>query len=367
MPLPYPPYGVPPRPSTNGFAIGSLVAGIVCCLPPLGLVLGLIALAQIKRKGQDGRGLATAGTVLSVISTMLMTVAFATGGVGAAWDGFREAVNESARSRSTLDLRTGQCFNTPGATLEEETESVEVVPCTGPHDAEVSGTFTLHGFDSWPGETAIQSQAGPGCEDRNNTYTLDWWAVPEHAETYYHMPSKRSWRFGDRTITCTFAATEGKLEASVRSDSTTLDPGQLAYLKTEAAVDEVMFQEPEETFDDSPAPNRAWARQVSKELAAQAAVLRGGTWTPSARTAVEARAKEYDMASDLWERASKAEHPGDFYSTRYEASDALQQATEIAIRSALGLTTVPPAYLNEDLDDPESEEDDPESEESEDL
>jgi hypothetical protein len=85
---PYPPpppqYGAPPAgyPSyggaysapagTNGMAIASLVssvAGIACCGigAIVGLVLGIVALNQIKQTNQDGRGLAIAGIVIGGI------------------------------------------------------------------------------------------------------------------------------------------------------------------------------------------------------------------------------------------------------------------------------------------------------------
>ncbi|WP_326652339.1 MULTISPECIES: DUF4190 domain-containing protein [unclassified Streptomyces] len=212
---PYPQYAR--RPSVNGLSVASLVLGIVCCLPPLGLVLGLIALSQIKRKGQRGKGMAVAGIVLSSISTLLVLVAFATGGIGDAWDGFRKGMDEASRSRSTLDLHKGDCFNVPGDELERETASVRVVDCAKEHDAEVTGAFKLGKSDAWPGEAAVEPVAEKRCTEINNAYAANAPAVPDSAETYYYMPSRRSWRLGDRTVTCTFAVTEGKLKGSVRS------------------------------------------------------------------------------------------------------------------------------------------------------
>lgn len=212
---PYPQYAR--RPSVNGLSVASLVLGIVCCLPPLGLVLGLIALSQIKRKGQRGKGMAVAGIVLSSISTLLVLVAFATGGIGDAWDGFRKGMDEASRSRSTLDLHKGDCFNVPGDELERETASVRVVDCAKEHDAEVTGAFKFGKSDAWPGEAAVEPVAEKRCTEINNAYAANASAVPDSAETYYYMPSRRSWRLGDRTVTCTFAVTEGKLKGSVRS------------------------------------------------------------------------------------------------------------------------------------------------------
>ena len=64
-----PGYGAPgygrPR-GTNTLAIISLVGAFICT--PAGLVCGIIALNQIKRTGEQGRGLALAGVIISVLS-----------------------------------------------------------------------------------------------------------------------------------------------------------------------------------------------------------------------------------------------------------------------------------------------------------
>jgi hypothetical protein len=70
---------------SNGMAVASMVSGIVslpglacCCFPtlvtaPLGIVLGIIALAQLKgRPQQSGRGMAWTGIALSIVALLLM-------------------------------------------------------------------------------------------------------------------------------------------------------------------------------------------------------------------------------------------------------------------------------------------------------
>ncbi|NTY59969.1 DUF4190 domain-containing protein [Mycolicibacterium sphagni] len=69
---PYDPYR-PTRPvGTNGKAIASLVcsvAGLLCCAPAIaGLILGIIAMRETKRTGQDGNGLAIAGVVVGALA-----------------------------------------------------------------------------------------------------------------------------------------------------------------------------------------------------------------------------------------------------------------------------------------------------------
>src|ERR1700678_3475516 len=73
-------YGVPQGPSqsaVNGMAIGSLISsftGLFCCIGSIvAIVLGTVALDQIKRTRQDGYALAVAGIVIGV-ATMLINV-----------------------------------------------------------------------------------------------------------------------------------------------------------------------------------------------------------------------------------------------------------------------------------------------------
>ena len=73
----YPPpyaygYGyAPPQGGTSGMAIAAMICGIcgfVCLVPGLvGIVLGIVALPQIKRNGQSGRGMAIAGIVVGAL------------------------------------------------------------------------------------------------------------------------------------------------------------------------------------------------------------------------------------------------------------------------------------------------------------
>jgi hypothetical protein len=73
-------YGAPVARTTNGTAIAALVLGcsqfivwILATIPAI--ICGHVALAQIKRTGQDGRGMAIAGLVLGYLG-LVMFVAF---------------------------------------------------------------------------------------------------------------------------------------------------------------------------------------------------------------------------------------------------------------------------------------------------
>ena len=66
------------RPGTNGLAIASLVTsftGFLCCIGSIvAIVLGTVALDQIKRTRQEGFGLAVAGIVLGVAGLVVALI-----------------------------------------------------------------------------------------------------------------------------------------------------------------------------------------------------------------------------------------------------------------------------------------------------
>jgi hypothetical protein len=85
-------YGAPPPRGNNGMAIAALVMGIaglfVCGITSIvGAVLGHISLNQIKRSGEEGRGMAIAGLVLSyfgIACWLLVLTGFVLLGIGSA-------------------------------------------------------------------------------------------------------------------------------------------------------------------------------------------------------------------------------------------------------------------------------------------
>jgi hypothetical protein len=68
-------------PGTNGKAIAALacaLAGLVFCgLPSIvGLILGIVAMRETKRTGQEGYGLALAGTIIGALVTVGVVLYF---------------------------------------------------------------------------------------------------------------------------------------------------------------------------------------------------------------------------------------------------------------------------------------------------
>lgn len=87
------PYPYPPPAPTNGMAIASLVCAFL--FAPLGIVFGHISLSQIKRTGEQGRGLAVAGLVISYLVTVLTIVAVVMGVAMFSW--MARVIKEDAR------------------------------------------------------------------------------------------------------------------------------------------------------------------------------------------------------------------------------------------------------------------------------
>jgi hypothetical protein len=61
------------KPKTNGLAVAALICAFF--IPIIGLILGIVALVQIKKSHEGGKGLAIASIVVSVTITLLVTLA----------------------------------------------------------------------------------------------------------------------------------------------------------------------------------------------------------------------------------------------------------------------------------------------------
>jgi len=185
-----------PRPGTDGFAIATLISGIVPAIP-VTLILGIVALIRIGRTGARGRALAITGLVLAG----LWTIAAAIG--GAVYLTRHQPARPAALPQA-FSLRTGQCYNSA-----DGLNHVTVLSCSQPHDGEVFGTFRL------AGTAAVQRQADQGCTSRLSGYLNPQLSVSSLAE-FYAYPDAGAWAAGERSVVCTIHSSAGQLTGSVR-------------------------------------------------------------------------------------------------------------------------------------------------------
>ncbi|MDX3458181.1 DUF4190 domain-containing protein [Streptomyces sp. ME02-8801-2C] len=337
----YSPYNNPTP--VNGVAIASLVLGILCFLPALGLILGIIALAQIRKKGERGKGMAVTGAVLSTVGLALWALLLGTGGLTAAWDGFKDAADDS---NSTFSLVKGDCFDAPDGSLEGIAYDVDTVPCSGTHDGEVFASFKLPA-GSYPGDDRVTDIADDRCYALEDSYAMDAWAVPDDVDVYYLTPTRQSWRAGDHEVTCVFGSVDanGSLTGSLRKDETTLDPDQLAYLKAAHVLNAAMDTAPDEEYveDDLPG-HRKWAQRVTAALDEQARLLTEHRFAAAHAPSVAVLVRDLRNARVEWAKAAQAADADTFYD-HYDAGDKLLDVNRtITARKALGLATSPPSY-----------------------
>ncbi|WP_307790626.1 DUF4190 domain-containing protein [Streptomyces actuosus] len=329
----------------NGVAIAALVLGLLCCIPALGLVLGVIALVQIRRRGERGTAMAVVGAVLSTIGLALWAAALATGAATDLWDGFREGVSVGTDST----LVEGRCYVAPGGMGDGDLYDIDEVPCAGEHDGEVFHTFTMTGGSSFPGRAAVSDAADEACSAHIGEYVMDAWAVTDDVEVFYLGPTEDTWRYGDRSVACVLGgAQEGKgLVGSLRLDATTLDGDQLAFLRAQSAVDDALGEEPEMSPRGDLKARRAWAGEVRGALSAQLTALRGHAWSTGAEGPVAAWLKDLRTARDEWARAAAATDADTFAAHCGKGWESVDADSTVGARRALGLTTTPPKWFGD--------------------
>lgn len=346
-PFPYQPWsqGYSPfnRPApVDGFAIASLVLGILCFVPAVGLVLGIIALARIRKTGDRGRGMAVAGSVLSAAGLALWAVAFAAGVPVPTWSGVRHAAGDHG---SAYSLTEGDCFDAPGGSLEGTAYDVDKVVCDREHDGEVFAVFRVPGGSAYPGDAEVTDIADARCYGLRYHYAMDTWAVPDHVDVYYMTPTRDSWRFGDREVTCLFGNSDEKagLTGSLRNDERTLGDDQVAYLEAVDVENAALDRQPVDSPDDDLPGSRAWAGQMSAALARESGLLRDHRWPAGAGKPVAAVAAKAAAGRKEWALAAKAADADSFYAHYDRAMVLADPDTSVTARKALGLATTPPA------------------------
>jgi hypothetical protein len=216
---------------TNTFAVASLILGLlgITVIGAIaGIVLGILALGQIRRTGQRGRGLAIAGLAFSALWLVLIGAYFlfhgsskspapppaSSGHSSSPTPGPSTSVSPGPLSTNVFALRPGQCFQNPpaGQTVLGVTY-VTVAPCSKPHNAQAFVQFTATG-SSYPGVEALKRQADAGCRARIKK-TVQTSKIKNSMTLHYLYPLQSSWASGHKTITCLIVAAKPNLKTSL--------------------------------------------------------------------------------------------------------------------------------------------------------
>ncbi|MEV0416446.1 DUF4190 domain-containing protein [Streptomyces sp. NPDC050448] len=251
-PEPYPqpgPYGQPGQPGpyggpqgwyappqmplmpqkTNALAIVAFVMSLVCAIPLVPLILGIIALSQIRNRGEKGKGFAIAAIAIHGATIAFYAILLILGFSGVLDDGHPPTRDTSGQvttpgSVDVEDIRTGDCFNTGGKLAEYDDKnggeagfSVKIVPCGEPHEGEAYSVFDLED-GSYPGKEKVISVAEEKCAGKALTdYVGADAKLPDTLEVFYYYPQPATWIRGDREVTCFLGHTSGPSTGSVRA------------------------------------------------------------------------------------------------------------------------------------------------------
>ncbi|MBS4751521.1 DUF4190 domain-containing protein [Nocardioides sp. zg-ZUI104] len=112
------------QPKTDGLSVAALVLSFLCCLAPVGLILGILGLSRTKGGQRKGRGLAIAAIIVGIVMTL------ASAGVATAVFIFADSIVTPANAK------VGQCVD-----VEEDGGTVNLLKkdCTEKHDGEIVG------------------------------------------------------------------------------------------------------------------------------------------------------------------------------------------------------------------------------------
>lgn len=218
-------YGAPaPVPGaeqrTNTVAIVAIVLGFV--FPIGGIIAGSVALAQVKRTGEKGRGLAiggiVAGAVMMVLSIIVGIALFLLFALGAASSSAGSPLDPflPPAENDTFALPVGTCLDELATTY---ITSDNVLDCAQPHNFEIFSSFLVDD-GAFPGESVFEEQAYEKCDAAFAAFV----GIPYADSTLdytYLSPTKETWAQGDREILCmifdsSVAQTTGSLAASKR-------------------------------------------------------------------------------------------------------------------------------------------------------
>jgi hypothetical protein len=224
----------PPDQGTSGLAVASLVLGILGAFlltALLSVILGIAALAEIRRTGKRGKGLAIAGFALSGVWVAAIVGLIVLGAVTGGSNGSNPPSGAPSISAShspgtthastpasvnVFSLPVGTCFDNPSGSLIS-INTVTPIACTKPHNAQVYAQYNARGT-SFPGTTALDHRADNGCNARISG-NLDQSKVTSTMSLHFIFPRQLAWDAGQRRISCLIVDSSPDLTSSLMAGS----------------------------------------------------------------------------------------------------------------------------------------------------
>jgi hypothetical protein len=326
-----PPGMAPPgwRPGVNGFAVTSLVLGILGPVGGLvlGLVFGIIALSDIKRTRQRGRGLAIAGIAVSSVWIFLVIAFIALAILGAA---LGPTAQSDGASSTGFSLKPGQCFDRDP---NSKSSAVTVIDCAKPHDAEAFASEPISSL-SYPGLTAVEAIGERRCPDDSDHWLTAGLNYPDFA-VHYLFPQESSWTRGDRNVICFFRRVDNfPITGHVKDAGLPYTDDQRRYLDAVAPYDKIIDEE----YD---APTWSLERDVVVRslpvLQKEIDVLKAGPWPTIAQASIDGLVTAKQLELGDRQRAAAATDSDSLDDALADADDHDGSDQDTAIRAALHL------------------------------
>lgn len=342
-------YPNPQVPSgTNGMAIAALVLGICgffFVTSIVGLVLGIAALAAVRKSGQRGRGLAISGIVLSSLWIALFGTLIVVAVVNTPDPARRDAAGDVVKAGAVgfYDLRPGDCFTVPAGMIgstDGKRRTLPVVPCSTPHDSEVIGSFNA--TDSYyPGADGLRGEAGSQCVKALSAYLVDPQSMPNGSFVQYIFPNEQAWDQGYHRGACFAQFPSATLTRSIHRDASSYTADQLRYVNAFRPVFDAASQLNATAKTASLPELQRSASDIASGLQTEIAAMTSAPWPADVQPSIDALVAKHRQSAQLWSAAAA----GATDETSYEdyanqANGDLDLTDMAAVRSALGLTMI---------------------------
>ncbi|MEV0533201.1 DUF4190 domain-containing protein [Kitasatospora sp. NPDC050463] len=346
-----PGYAYPAPEVTNGFSVAALVTGLLC-MWPLSLAFGIVALVQIPKRNERGRGMAVTGVVLGILGVLVTLVGFL-GLLAAGVDASADRPARAPKAPGSVlwsSLKSGDCYNPPGGAAGSEDGDATVLwvlkaSCSLPHHGEVAGTARIPEGDglAYPGESLVRESAATLCGPVLTDYALDYWAVPDGMDEVYLYPSRANWKSGERYATCAYEDRDAEHLGSVRTDRGKLSSAQLTYLEAARAYNTVSWSEPDAEVAEARSDYVSWASRMADASRKEAEQLSKGAvvWPDGAKPKVAELVAAQRDAATVWDTAARTVDATALEREIRRAKALVSKSAKVTveIRRELGLST----------------------------